>query len=366
MVITFATLLAGTAVGLLHAPPWAIASSRLRDEDCACVLSHAELASLTELKRMAPKAGSEVADPQSLTIDIGRHTPAGALVTAEGIVLSVGRGRGETFLPWKFLEKQAKKRRAGAWECWRSTPDDAEDGEQDPLPARIEGFSELTQRTASLLPLDGAVPPTAVLGGFNMHRVKDISPKDDTERKLGALGPRLRGNVLDICTGLGYTAIGAAACPAVERVYTIELDPLMVELQRANPWSEALFEDYAEVGGGKITRLLGDATDILPALPEAAFDACVHDPPANAMSGELYSCELYTKIRRCLRPGAAFFHYVGDPSSKASGRLFKGIGERLREAGFENVKSSKAAYGISANARGTQSGQQLGLLLSEP
>ena len=43
---------------------------------------------------------------------------------------------------------------------------------------------------------------------------------------------------------------------------------------------------------------------------------------------------------------------IGDPSSKASGRLFKGIAERLREAGFENVQTQAKAYGISASARG--------------
>ena len=43
---------------------------------------------------------------------------------------------------------------------------------------------------------------------------------------------------------------------------------------------------------------------------------------------------------------------IGDPTSKASGRLFKGITERLREAGFEGVKTSAKAYGIVATARG--------------
>ena len=44
------------------------------------------------------------------------------------------------------------------------------------------------------------------------------------------------------------------------------------------------------------------------------------------------------------------YHYVGDPSSKASGKLFKGILERLREAGFD-AKTNKRAYGITAVAR---------------
>ena len=96
----------------------------------------------------------------------------------------------------------------------------------------------------------------------------------------------MAGRVLDVCTGLGYTAIGAAARPAVEQVVTIEYDPLMVWLQRANPWSDALFSPPN--AGGKITRLLGDATRVLPELPDGWFDACCHDPPAQSLSGELH------------------------------------------------------------------------------
>ena len=42
------------------------------------------------------------------------------------------------------------------------------------------------------------------------------------------------------------------------------------------------------------TRLLGDATELVPLLPAAAFDCAVHDPPAQAMAGELYSVPRYT------------------------------------------------------------------------
>ena len=113
-------------------------------------------------------------------------------------------------------------------------------------------------------------------GGFNMHRTKGVDPAGDTARKLDAVasvGGGLRGKVLDVCTGLGYTACGAASSAATTEVVTIELDPLMVYLQRTNPWSQQLFED------DKIVRLLGDATES-PALPEAA-DVVIHDPPAN-------------------------------------------------------------------------------------
>ena len=57
---------------------------------------------------------------------------------------------------------------------------------------------------------------------------------------------------------------------------------------------------------------------------------------------------LRRQLRRVLRPGGLLYHYIGDPSSKASGKLFKGIHERLREAGFESTSTDKQAYGIVA------------------
>ena len=124
----------------------------------------------------------------------------------------------------------------------------------------------------------------------------------------------------------------------------LAVDPLMVSMQRANPWSAELFSHE------KVTRLLGDATDILPELPDGEFAFIVHDPPANSLSGELYSLEFYSELRRVLKSGGTLYHYVGDPSSKASGRLFKGILERLREAGFADARKAKEAYGIVATA----------------
>ena len=78
----------------------------------------------------------------------------------------------------------------------------------------------------------------------------------------------------------------------------------------------------------------------------------VHSHAHSHSHSQLYSLEFYAQLRRVLKDGGTLFHYVGDPSSKASGRLFKGIAERLREAGFEDVKTVAKAYGIAAVARG--------------
>ena len=60
-----------------------------------------------------------------------------------------------------------------------------------------------------------------------------VGPDQDTEAKLRALGPALRGDMLDVCTGLGYTSIAAARDARVTSVTTIELDPLMVRTARS-------------------------------------------------------------------------------------------------------------------------------------
>jgi len=337
-----------------------LAPPALPEPGVACCVSHYEAIALhTALQPRRPDSASGSVslgrgDLGALTVDLGLARPASAEVSASHVRLRGTRGiEGEeewtACVPWAFLDRVARKRRAGVWQCYapgQGEAEAAEEAEEDDLaPTKVEGLSELTSRPASLLPLDEAspTPPTAVLGGFNMHRTKGIDPAGDTDNKLRALGKK-GGRVLDVCTGLGYTACAAARRAGVREVVTIELDPAMVELQRANPWSRQLFDDP------KITRLLGDATEVLPALPEGYFDAAVHDPPANAMSGELYSLEVYRALRRLLRPGGVLFHYVGDPASKASGRLFKGVLQRLREAGFD-AKTTPAAYGITAVAR---------------
>lgn len=231
----------------------------------------------------------------------------------------------------------SKKGKSGAYECFL-------DGESSP--SKIAGISETTKRTASLHPCVPGKPPTMILGGFGMHRLKDTDPSADTQEKISAVGKsRFRGEVLDICTGLGYTAIAAAEIGSVKSVTTIELDPIVVSIQRRNPWSENLFLSP------KIRRLQGDATVVLKSLPENHYSVIIHDPPAQAMGGELYSQDFYFQMRRVCTPNATLFHYVGDPSSQESGRLYRGIMNRLQEAGFTDIRKEYGAYGITARAR---------------
>ncbi len=65
------------------------------------------------------------------------------------------------------------------------------------------------------------------------------------------------------------------------------------------------------------------------------------------MADDVATCPIW----QVLTESGTLFHYVGDPSSKASGRLFKGVIERLRDAGFEQVQTIQQAYGVVARCR---------------
>lgn len=193
------------------------------DTDIACTLSSFEARALLALRDSAPSSGAHsVAGPHSL--DLGSRQASSLLVLPDGVALEEAA---VACVTWAELERITK--REGAWKCYH--------GHLGYEPDRVEGFSEATRRAASLLPLDGAeatvvyadlrrLGPSASrltinlpltrsgphrdrLGGFGMHRfAKGVHPGMDTAEKLRAL--QARGDVLDCCTGLGYTAIGAA------------------------------------------------------------------------------------------------------------------------------------------------------------
>lgn len=225
---------------------------------------------------------------------------------------------------WELLEEIA----ASPQQCFR-----IEEGEA----REIRVFSEETQWVRTLWPTGG--PPTTVVAGFPMHRIKGIDPGEDTRRKLEPLQP-LVGEVLDTATGLGYTAIGAARAGA--RVVTIELDPAALEIARQNPWSRELFEDT------RITRLTGDAVELVASFASGRFSRIVHDPPTLRLGGELYSSAFYGELLRVLGRGGRLFHYIGDIEGGGGQRTAKGVIRRLREVGFARVVPLPKAFGVLA------------------
>ncbi|MCS7113360.1 MAG: methyltransferase domain-containing protein [Nitrososphaerota archaeon] len=171
--------------------------------------------------------------------------------------------------------------------------------------------------------------PTLEIDGIHMHRVSGISPWNDAKLKVYHLMLRKGMNVLDIGTGLGYTAIWCRRMGAI--VYTVEKDQWVLKIASFNPWSRFLDDP-------NINIILSDAYDLVGMLPDLSFHRILHDPPRFSLAGELYSLEFYKKLYRLLKPGGLLLHYTGKPGMIQGRRLVGGVAKRLREAGFENIE----------------------------
>ena len=250
--------------------------------------------------------------------DLGMSSSS-ATLNDEGVIFATGER-----LDWSSIEKICKSE----VKCYTVS-------EQGIAPVQV--FSEATGRVCSLLPTRGA--PSMLIAGFVMHRIKDIDPWQHAQRMVAAISP-VSGSVLDTTTGLGYTAILAAR--TAESVTTIELDPGAQAIAQLNPWSGELFTNPS------ITRVMGDACEVVPTFANESFQRIVHDPPTFALAGELYSGVFYRELYRVLKRGGRLFHYVGDPESKASGGVTRGVIRRLQEAGFSRVVRHAEAYGVVA------------------
>ena len=275
------------------------------------ILSHYQAAPLIAAR------GSDVTE-LSTTLDFGLSTVM-ATLSADGVTFSDG-----LLLTWAQLEDIADDSNG----CFVVEGDDLR---------KVQAFSEVTNRACSLYPTPG--PPTLLVGGFPMHRIKDTDPGKDTRSKIKALG-RVSGRVLDTNTGLGYTAI--ALSQYAEHVTTVELDPAVIKVGRDNPHSRGLYTN------GNITQVMGDSFDVVEDQDDEAFDRVLHDPPTYQLAGHLYSREFYEEVRRVLKRGGRMFHYIGDPDSKQGARVTRGVVKRLGEAGFKKVQPRPRAYGVVA------------------
>jgi len=266
------------------------------------------------------------------TIDLGK-TESDLELGAEGILAN-----SNLLATWdELLEISDKK---GCWAVY-------EDGSK---PWKVSALSKNTNNPASLCPpLSSTGAPTLILGGFTMHRIvgDDMNPTLDTAAKIASVSSSLYPGacVLDTCCGLGYTAIEAARKIGVNgKVVTVELDDASLEMCAYNPWSQQLFD-----GSLPIEIVQGDSCELAKSFPSSFFHAIIHDPPARALCRKgLYSLEFYKELRRVLKPSGTLFHYIGRSDSKESGRLYRGIQERLLEAGFASVKKRSAAFGVVA------------------
>jgi len=197
-------------------------------------------------------------------------------------------------------------------------------------------YSERTNRYYSLMPTEKA--PTMLISGIPMHRIKGITPVEDTNQKIKAMG-KPYGTILDTSTGLGYTAIQAAK--TASKVITVEFDPVVLSICKMNPWSKELFNNP------KILQLIGDSWDIAQIFPDRTFHAIIHDPPTFNLAGHLYSQTIYDSFFRILKDSGRLFHYIGNPDSRTGATIGRGVVERLQNAGFR-VSPKPQAFGVLA------------------
>ena len=184
-------------------------------------------------------------------------------------------------------------------------------------------------------------PPTFEIDGIKMLPTSKVSPYDDARRQGGTVRPRGQA-VLDTCGGLGYFAAccleqGRRACCRSKRTPTCSGCARSIRGRRGP--------------GGALELVHGDVAEGVRALPEAAFDAMLHDPPRFGIAGELYSQAFYAQLARVLRPGGRLFHYTGTPNRLTTGRdVPHEVVRRLRAEGFRTELGRRRAR---AKARGS-------------
>jgi predicted methyltransferase len=173
-----------------------------------------------------------------------------------------------------------------------------------------------------------------------MHRTKDTTPQIDAKEKINSIKVK-HGRILDTCTGLGYTAISSLK-KGGSLVVSIEKRPEVLNIAKMNPWSIELFTNK------HLHLVIGDAYGIVPFRSDEFFDFIIHDPPRFSHAGRLYSRKFYLELHRTLSPRGQIFHYTGEPGSRYRKKdLWKGVKQRLRQAGFKKVKHRKNILGIT-------------------
>ena len=247
--------------------------------------------------------------------------------------LDLGHGCGEALLA------------TDAWE-WR--------GVRYPYPGRLkdrtiywwdgDGFAPVSRYAGKLIKLvpTGWNVPTFEIDGIKMLPTSKESPLDDARRKVALVQPAGKA-LLDTCGGLGYFS---ACCldAGVAGIRSFEKNEDVLWLRTLNPWSPDPDES-----DGRLRLAHADVSQAIAQLPDASFDAALHDPPRFGIAGELYSQAFYDQLARVLKRGGRLFHYTGAPNRLTSGRdVPREVAKRLEKAGF---RAELALDGVLAAKR---------------
>ncbi len=194
---------------------------------------------------------------------------------------------------------------------------------------RFEPAASFTTSLVKLVPTEWG-PPTFEIDGIKMLPTAQVSPYADAQHKVALIQPRGKV-ILDTCGGLGYFAAWCLQGGARE-VHSYEKSADVLWLRSLNPWSPP---DQEGTAGGALTLTQGDIATEIRGLPDASFDAILHDPPRFGIAGELYSQAFYDQLARVLKRRGVMFHYTGTPNKLTTGRdVPNEVARRLRRSGF--------------------------------
>jgi hypothetical protein len=189
---------------------------------------------------------------------------------------------------------------------------------------KFEPAQRYTHALVKLVPTKWG-PPTFEIDGIKMLPTEHVSPYADAERKVGLIRPKGK-TILDTCGGLGYFADWCLKGGA-KQVISYEKSADVIWLRGLNPWSPE--------AGGALTLTHADIVEQIARMPDASFDAILHDPPRFGIAGELYSQAFYDQLARVLKRKGKLFHYTGTPNKLTTGRdVPNEVARRLRKAGF--------------------------------
>lgn len=205
--------------------------------------------------------------------------------------------------------------------------------------------SRYAGKLIKLVPTEWNVP-TFEIDGIKMLPTSQLSPYADAERKVALVAPRGK-QVLDTCGGLGYFA-RACLAGGVGSIHSFEKNADVLWLRHLNPWSPDPADDEAR---GRLQLEHADISMRIGALPDAAYDAILHDPPRFGIAGELYAQSFYDELARVLRPRGRMFHYTGAPNRKTSGRdVPLEVARRLVKAGFTTELALDGVFAVKETA----------------